>query len=280
MLRSAFRNRRSDATRILAIGLLVVLGLTTSSCQRRRSAAPAEHELIVFAAASLRDAFAPLSDGWKQLHPGVTVTFSFAGTQELRTQIEEGANVDVFASADQRHMDALLKAGRVKPAVVFTRNEPVVVLSNHSSASIREFRELPNVERIIVGVPEVPIGRYTLQILERSRGHWGDDFAARVNAKILSRELNVRQILAKVVLGEADAGIVYRTDALSATGRVRVIPIPVDVNVVADYPIAELTHARHSSLAHTFIEYVTSPAGQAILKRSGFASPRTSLAFQ
>lgn len=231
-----------------------------------------EDQLVVFAAASLRDVFATMGDAFKRSHPGVEIAFNFAGTQELRTQLEHGAAVDVFASADERHMEELVRASRVTSPVVFARNEPVIVVSSEASSSVRSLADLPNATRIVIGTPEVPIGRYSLQIFDRAQPTLGPDFRARVEAKVVSRELNVRQVLAKVSLGEAQAGIVYRTDALSAQGRVTVVPIPSETNVTAHYPIASVTGAAHPQLARAWVDLVLSTEGQRALANAGFAA--------
>lgn len=228
----------------------VVLALLACSCK-------ADDKLVVFAAASLRDVFTALREDFKQ-----DVTFNFAGTQELRTQLEHGAAVDVFASADQQHMDALVKAGKVSAPIVFARNELVLVVPKDSG--LTAFEQLPGVQRIVVGAPEVPVGRYTEQMLERS------GLRARVEAKVVSRELNVRQVLTKVALGEAEAGIVYRTDV---TGAVKALPIPPELNVVAEYPIAVTTGAPHAALAKAWVELVLSDAGKRRLAEAGFLAP-------
>jgi len=228
---------------------------------------------VVFAAASLREAFTSLGEEFKRAHPGVALTFNFAGTQELRTQIEHGAAADVFASADERHMNELVKAGRATGPVVFARNEPVVVVAKESADELREFSDLPHAARIVVGAPEVPIGRYTEQLLERANAHLGPDFRARVEAKIVSRELNVKQVLTKVRLGEAQAAIVYKSDAKAAEKEVRVVAIPPYMNLIARYPIAVLSAAAHPRLAREWIELVLSRRGQETLARAGFAGP-------
>jgi molybdate transport system substrate-binding protein len=228
-----------------------------------------EHELVVFAAASLRDAFTTLGKDFERSAPGLEVTFNFAGTQELRTQLEHGAAVDVFASADTRHMDELVKAGRATASVVFTRNEPVLVVAKEAAAELRSLADLPKAERIVIGAPEVPIGRYTLQILDRAAATLGADFPARVQAKVVSRELNVKQVLTKVRLGEAQAGFVYRTDARDVT-EVTVVTIPSELNVIADYSIAVVAGSPHQTLATAFVRRVLSEAGQASLQQSGF----------
>jgi molybdate transport system substrate-binding protein len=233
-------------------------------------AAPAaraeERELVVFAAASLREAFEDLG---KQLE-GVKVRISFAGSQELRTQIEHGAKGDVFASADLKHMAALEKAGLVAAPRVFARNEPVIVVPKGNPAGVRSLADLPKAKRLVIGTPEVPIGNYTLQILDKANAKLGKDFKDKVLAHVVSRELNVRQVLAKVSLGEADAGIVYRTDTSAAGDKVEVIAIPSDLNVIAEYPIAVLEGAPQPKLAQAFVELVLSAVGQKRLGAAGF----------
>ncbi|NUQ75204.1 MAG: molybdate ABC transporter substrate-binding protein [Polyangiaceae bacterium] len=258
--------------RQLLSGILLAITVAVGACRRLDSSVEREARLVVFAAASLRDVFTSIGDEFKRSHPGVELTYNFAGTQALRTQLEHGAAVDVFASADQRHMDELLGASRVTNPVVFARNEPVIVVSSEGKCSVRSLADLPNATRIVIGTPEVPIGRYTLQILDRAQTTLGADFRARVEAKVASRELNVRQVLTKVSLGEAQAGIVYRADALSAEGRVTVVHIPSEINVIAEYPIAVVNGAAHPQLARAWIDFVLSPEGQRVLTKAGFIS--------
>jgi molybdate transport system substrate-binding protein len=232
--------------------------------------AQASREVVVFAASSLREAFADLSHRFEQAHPGTKVLVNLAGSQELRTQIDNGAPADVFASADQMHMQALVAGKLAAAPKVFARNEPVVVVPKGNPAGIGGLKDLPQAKRIVIGVPEVPIGAYTLRILDAASKRYGGDFRARVEAHVVSRELNVRQVLAKVGLGEADAAIVYRTDATTAKQNVEVIAIPSDLNVVAEYPIAVLTRAKQPSLAGEFVATVLSATGREVLARFGF----------
>jgi molybdate transport system substrate-binding protein len=231
-------------------------------------------EVTVFAAASLKEVFEDLGAAFEKAHPGVKVQLNLAGSQELRTQIEHGARADVFASADVEHMDALEKGGLVGKPAVFARNEPVIVVPRGNPAGIHALAELPKTRRLVIGVPEVPIGRYTVKIFDAAARKLGADFRARLDAAVVSRELNVRQVLAKITLGEADAGIVYRTDALTAKDRVEVIAIPADLNVLAAYPIALLEAARESALAAAFVSAVLSGEGQKRLATAGFVAAR------
>ncbi len=227
-------------------------------------------QLTVFAASSLRDAFQDLGRNLEQQHPGTSVSFNFAGSQELRTQVEHGARADVFASADPRTLRALAGAGLALEPQVFARNEPVIVVPAGNPAGIHSLADLPRARRLVVGAPEVPIGEYTARILEAASRRYGPAFGAAVESRVASRELNVRQVLAKVALGEADAAIVYRTDALASRGAVEVISIPPELNVVAEYPIAVLRGAPQAGLARAFVELVLSSAGRAVLARHGF----------
>jgi molybdate transport system substrate-binding protein len=254
----------------LAGGLAVAAvwaGLSLGGCARSE---PRRRELIVFEASSLTDAFARLAKTFEAANPGVTVVTQAAGSQQLRTQLEHGDRADVFASADRKHMDTLVAERLVAAPEIFACNEPVVVVRIGLARPIVEFADLPRAERIVVGAPEVPIGSYTLHILDKAGAKLGAEFRKRVEARIVSRELNVRQVLAKVVLGEADAGIVYRSDAVAAADKVLVVQIPRDVEVAAEYPIAATKQAPNPELARRFVELVRSPAGVAALRGAGF----------
>src|SRR5450432_3502483 len=181
--RSAGRRRRYRWRHVCLVAELtrvaLVLPLVVGAAEAQAKPAGERHELIVFEAASLKDVFARLARSFEEGHPGTVVVTNAAGSQELRAQIEHGATADVFASADRKHMDALSAAGLVASSVVFTCNEPVLVVRTGLAPPISAFAELPRTERIVLGVPEVPIGAYTLQILQKAAGKLGPDFPAR-----------------------------------------------------------------------------------------------------
>ena len=232
---------------------------------------PAERELIVFAASSLKEAFATLATTFEEEHPGVRVTLNLAGSQELRTQIEQGAPADVVALADERHMQALVSAGLVDASNIFARNQLCIAVPRGNPAGLHSLRDLAGAERTVVGAPEVPVGAYALRLLDNASVRYGADFRRRVEANIVSRDLNARQVLAKAVLGEADAAIVYETDVAATGGKVEVVAIPDELNVVASYPIAVVRTAPAASLARSCIALVLSRGGQARLSQAGFA---------
>ena len=246
---------------------VVIAALVLCGC-----AAPARaeesHEITVFAAASLREAFEDLGKAF-EAKTHVKVRLNLAGSQELRTQIENGARADVFASADQKHMDALVTAKLAAAPRTFARNTPVVIVPRDNPAKIASFQDLPMAKKIVIGVPEVPIGNYTLQILDQA----GSEFKASVLANVVSREQNVRQVLAKVTLGEADAAVVYRTDAMAGKDKVRIIDIPAKVNIVAEYPVAVLSKAPDAATGQAFVDLLLSGDGQKRLATAGFVAP-------
>ena len=247
--------------------------LSAILCMATGPARAAQTQLVVFAASSLREAFDSLAEQFKRGHPGVEVTLNLAGSQELRLQIEQGAAADVFASADRRQMNALRAGGWVLEERIFARNEPALAVSNASRALVRTFADLRKAKRIVIAAPQVPIGAYTAEILERAYRRYGPDFRKEVESRIASTELNVRQVLAKVELGEADAGVVYRTDIARARTGIAAVPIPLELNVRAEYPIAVLKETRLPVLAAAWIELLISSAGRTVLSDFGFLPP-------
>ena len=226
-----------------------------------------EDEVVVFAASSLTDAFEALSEAFEALHPATEVRLSFASSAALAVQIDEGAPADVFASADLVQMAALAGKGRTPPGTNFATNLPVVVVPREG-ARVASFEGLaePGLRLVLAG-RDVPIGRYAREILASA----GAEFAARVLANLKSEESNVRAVLTKVELGEADAGFVYTTDA--AAGTVTSIAVPAAFQRLAIYPIAAVSEAKHPRAAAAWVAFVLSGEGQAILREAGFGAP-------
>jgi len=229
-------------------------------------------EITVFAASSLTDAFTEAGKVFHSQNPGVTVRFNFASSSALATQINEGAPADVFASADQAQMQVVAdRAGVVDPAV-FATNVPVVVTPKGSTA-VRSFADLarPGIKLVLAG-KEVPIGKYARDVLQRasSAGGIAPDFGSKALANLKSEESNVRGVLAKVQLGEADAGIVYLTDIGAAKDEVARIDIPTQYNAVAEYPVAVLKPSKAQAAGRAFVDFIRSAEGRAILQKYGF----------
>lgn len=237
---------------------------------------PEPRTLTVFAAASLTDAFTEIGQNFEAANPGVTVTFNFAGSQALRTQIEEGAPADIFASANKTEMDNAIKGSFIAEDApqIFLNNKLVVILPADSADAVSKLEDLANPGvKIVLAAEDVPVGKYARQALDTMNGSFGGGFKDKVLANVVSNEDNVKQVVAKVQLGEADAGIVYTSDAVAAS-ELKTIEIPTELNVIAKYPIAKLTQSPNSDLADAFIAYVLSSEGQAVLQKWGFAPPQ------
>src|SRR6185312_3844364 len=244
------------------LALFLLLGAAPAAARPRP-------ELVVFEAASLKDVLARLATTFEAAPPRARVVFNAAGSQELRAQIEHGAAADLFASADRRQMEPLLAAHLIDAPVLFACNHPVLV-TRIGLDTIASLGDLPRAERVVLGAPEVPIGAYAELVFRRAAALYGPDFPARVQARVVSRELNVRQVLAKVILGEADAAVVYASDAASARGKVRVVALPPAADVVAEYPIARVRGGAQPELARAFLDLLGGPAGAAALRDAGF----------
>lgn len=234
--------------------------------------------LTVFAAASLSEAFEAMGKRFEAEHPGVEVTFNFAGSQQLAQQLAQGAPGDVFASANAQQMEAVVASGRIgeEAPVTFAHNGLVVALPPGNPAGVTGLGDLarPGVQ-LALADEAVPAGRYALDFLERADGEaaLGADYRQRVLANVVSYEQNVRTVLTKVALGEADAGIVYVSDAAAA--EVETVAIPEQLNPTASYPIAPLEDAERPELARAFVDFVLAAAGQETLTAFGFLAAGT-----
>lgn len=240
--------------------------------------APEPAELVVFAAASLTDAFGEIGNLFESQHPGTTVIFNFAGSNQLAEQIGQGAPADLFASANKTQMDVAVESTRIITGTqqTFVRNRLVVVIPADNPGEIATLQDLatPGL-KIVLAAEAVPVGRYSLEFLDKAAADsaFTPDFKEAVLANVVSYEENVRAVLTKVTLGEADAGIVYVSDITAEDAElVAQIEIPDALNIIAIYPIAPLADSPHAELAAAFIELVLSPEGQSILVNYGFTS--------
>ena len=232
--------------------------------------------LTVFAAASLTEAFTEIAEEYESLNPGSKVVVNFAGSQQLAQQLSQGAPADVYASADQKQMENVIHAGRVKRGTekVFITNQLVVILPAENPGSIQDLGDLVEAGlQIILADGAVPVGRYSMEMLDNAsqQSGYGVKFKEDVLNNVVSYEENVRAVLSKILLGEADAGIVYLSDAFGAQeGQIGLIDIPDQVNVTASYFLAPISDSLNPNLARKFIDFILSPAGQEIITRYGF----------
>ena len=252
----------------------LALALAHSSPAVAAASGNAPGTLQVFAAASLSDAFNDLARRLEAQRPGLRVRISFAGSQQLATQLQQGAVADVFASADERWMSAVQSSGLLAgDASTFAHNRLVVIVPKPNPARINRLQDLAKGGiKLVLAADAAPVGRYSrtvLRNLSRTEG-FDPDFAARVLRNVVSEEENVKSVVSKVQLGEADAGIVYRSDLSPAVaGYVRVFEVPEGANVIASYPIAQLKASPASDAAKAFIDLVLSADGQRVLEQRG-----------
>jgi len=274
MTHTAFQGASRKA---VIVGLMILaIGFTwTGTGPRSGAAAATSGTLTVFAAASLTDAFTLLGRVLEQRNPGLHVTMNFAGSQQLAQQIDQGAKADVFASADQRWMDYMRDHGVIEGAPqVFVRNLLVVIVPQSNPGRIARLQDLsrPGV-KFVINAGAVPAGKYSREALANLNAAPGfpPDYVQQVLRNVVSEEDNVKSVVTKVQLGEADAGMVYRSDVTPAVaGKLRVIDIPGKYNVLASYPIALVKNAPNPDAGHQFIDLVLSPVGQRVLADQNF----------
>lgn len=266
------RSRRRGRLRSAAAGvarrrLLLVAALTAllaaAGCGSAGTSAdgpPAgQREINVFAAASLTEAFTEIGADFTAAHPDVKVTFNFAGSNDLVTQIRQGAPADVLATADIATMD---DAGAlVRDPRPFAANRLVIAVAPGDPLGITGLDDLARKDvKVVLAAPEVPAGKYAAEILDR----------AGVAVEPVSLELTVKGVVTKVALGEADAGIVYATDVTAAKGEIEGVHIPDEENVTAVYPVAAVAASGHAEDAAAFVDFVLSATGRKILAEHGF----------
>lgn len=261
--------------RVCSLVLLAVVLLLAASVVQPAEAA---ERLTVLGAASLTEFLQEVKPIFEKAHPGTDVRLSLAASSRLRIQIEYGAPADVFLAADTRNMDPLVEAKLVREPSVFAHNRLVIAVPGSNPFGINSPSDLakPNV-KLVIAAAETPIGTYTREAIRKMdvSGDYGEDFESRVVANVRSHEPTVKAVVAKVHLGEADAGICYSSDITPAIrGEVRTIHIPDAVNVIADYPIAVIAGTRQKALAEQFMAFVLSPEGQRLLVKHGFVNAR------
>lgn len=252
--------RRRWATLAATAGLALVAG-----CGGGPASSAPTTTLTVFAAASLRTTFTTLGQRFEADHPGTAVTFNFAGSADLVTQLQQGAPADVFASADTAKMAKATADDLVQGTpVVFATNTLAIAVPPDNPAKIATLQDLaePGVKVVICAV-QVPCGVATQQV----------EAAAGVDISPVSEESAVTDVLNKVQTGEADAGLVYVTDVRSAGDKVRGVPFPESSQAVNEYPIARLRAGGDGDLAQQFVELVTGAEGQRVLADAGFGRP-------
>lgn len=256
---------RNLALALTVVGATALIGGCTAT---EKPAAPSDAKggsITVFAAASLKSAFTDIGEQFETDNPGASVEFSFAGSSDLVTQLTQGADADVFASADTRNMDKAVAAGLVEGAPVdFATNTLTIAVAPGNPKGIKTFADLakPGIS-VVVCAPPVPCGGATEGVQQ----------ATGVTLSPVSEETSVTDVLGKVTSGQADAGLVYVTDAAGAGDKVDSVAFPEAAEAVNTYPLAVLEQTEQADLAHRFVALVSGEAGQKALAKAGFAKP-------
>jgi molybdate transport system substrate-binding protein len=256
--------------RVTVVAALAALAVTAcgsaSSSSTVASSSPdaAAGSITVFAASSLKEAFTRIGADYEAAHPGAKVTFNFGASSTLATQITQKAPADVFASASQKTMDTVTTAGDATGDQVFAVNTMQIATPPNPTTPVSSLADLarPGV-KVVVCQKDVPCGAAAEKLFTQNN----------LTVAPVSLEVDVKAVLSKVELGEADAGIVYVTDVRAAGSKVVGVPIPTDQNVTTTYPIAPITGSANAATAQAFVDYVLSPAGQQVLSAAGFAGP-------
>ena len=267
MIIAVHRTFYRSLTRLLLAPLYAFLMVTSASATGNQEPV----RLKIYAASSLTGAFSEIARSFEAAHDNVDIALIFAGSQVLRFQIEQGAPADLFASANPEHTLALQNAQIIRGIQLFATNELAVIVPPQNPARIESYDDLTAARRLVIGTSNVPVGRYARAALRRSIPALGVEFESTVLSRVVSVETNVRLIRARVELGEADAGIVYRTEAITSP-RVHVIPIPSDLNVRAEYTIGLIADGNIVQ-AKQWAGFLLSPEGQSILSKHGFLAP-------
>ena len=247
---------------LLAVVVCVAVAAGTTGCSGDE---PDAKVLRVYAAASLKQAFTEIGATFEEKNPGGTVEFNFAGSSDLVTQLQQGAPADIFASADTKNIDKAtndkLVAGE---PTLFASNTLQIAVPPKNPKGINSLADLtkPGL-KVVICAPQVPCGSATKTV----------EKAANVTLKPASEESSVTDVLNKVTAGEADAGLIYRTDVAGADGKVDGVDFPQSSEAVNKYPIAALNSSKQADLAKQFIALVTGTAGQKVLADAGFAKP-------
>jgi molybdate transport system substrate-binding protein len=263
---TSFAGRRL-APFLAAAVALALAACGTSAAGGRPGPSSDDHvsgQITVFAAASLTESFTTLGKQFEAAHPGTTVTFSFGPSSGLAEQIDQGAPADAFASASTTTMDQVVRAGKAVHPTAFAGNVMEIAVPADNPAHVTRLADLASpAVQVALCQPQVPCGSVAAKVIEN----------AGITVAPITLETDVKSVLAKVSLGEVDAGLVYVTDVRAAGHKVMGIAVPPKVNASTQYPIAALTGAPHPVAAAAFVDYVLSDAGRTVLTEAGFTAP-------
>ncbi|QAA33320.1 molybdate ABC transporter substrate-binding protein [Clostridium manihotivorum] len=258
---------------VLVLAIVLSAGLMACTKTTRKTEDGSSKKIMVFAAASLTESFNDIGNQIKK-DKGIDVTFNYAGSQALVQEIDQSNGADVFASANTDYVDQLKKSDKVEESKIFAENKLIICTSKSSKKSIKNFKDLAQGNlKLVVGDKAVPIGSYFYKALDsqKNKNVIDDNTYKSILSNIKSSELNVKDVLAKVVLNEADAGVVYKTDVNEANKeKVNMIEDVAFNELKVQYPVALLKASKNKDTAKEFVDYIVEGKGKEILKKYGF----------
>ena len=267
--------KASTPATLVALTLMIIAGLLVAGCTTAQQA-PEQTTLTVFTAASLTGAFTDIGKAYEAENGNVRIDLVFDGSQALRTQVEQGANPDIFVSASTKHMQALQDGGFMDDGTVapFLGNSMALIVPADNLANVTGLADLAEPgTKIVIGTKDVPFGDYTRQVLDKMAADpaYGPAYRDAVMENVISEETAVSSVVPKLTLGEADAAFVYKSDvSKDDLEKVTRIEVPAEYNVMATYPLGILAESLHKTEAESFIAFVRGPDGSAILTEYGF----------
>jgi len=249
---------------ILILAIIFAQGCGSDSKEEKNQV-----ELTIFAASSLTESFTEIGQAFEKNHPGVRVKFNFAGSQVLFSQIQNGALADIFAPAGDKYMQQAMKQGLVKSHQPYAGNRMVLAVPAANPQNIKDLKSLTKPCKIVMAEQEVPAGKYTLDVLDHCQALWGREYKNNVLANVISYEPNVKQVIAKILMCEADAGFVYYSDAVEEErrGKLKIIKIPDHLNMKVTYSIGIVHNGMNHDLAEEFTRFLVGAEAQTIFKK-------------
>lgn len=233
-----------------------------------------EKSVYISAASSLTESLQDLQMHYKNHQSEVKTYLNLASTSALKTQMIQGAPVDIFLSANQTHFDEIKKAGYIEEGQALLTNKLICIVA-HTNTSIKTLEDLGEQPvRLVLAQAEVPIGKYSEEVLDNAKAYYGEDYKEKVLDKVVSREMNVKQALIKVVLGEAEATFVYATDVTpEVKEKIRIIEIPEAINTEVTYWVGLTKQGADKEEAVAFYKWLLQKEAQAIFHKYGFNEP-------
>jgi molybdate transport system substrate-binding protein len=262
---------KKNLIRMVSIIMILSLIILSGGCAEKQSNKISNKEITVFAASSLTESMEEVIKLFEKENPKVKVKLNLESTSRLRLQIEQGVEADIFLSANKNHYNALDEQGFISKGQTFLENSMVVIMPKDNPANIKKVEDLKNKCKLVIAQKEVPAGGYAREIIHSLSGIYGVEFEDKVLNNIVSEENNVKQVVNKVVMGEADAAFVYSSDVTtSVVEKVKVVRIAPENNVKAEYWLSKLK--TENEYAEKFYELLLSSEGQGVFKKYGFES--------